>query len=64
MKTGTTKDYQLVSYNISDRTSIVFEVKTCVYCHVLLLADPNDNNNSGYEIIIGKPSILFFIRKR
>ena len=60
MHTGDAKNYQLVNYDISDRTSLVFEVKACDNIHVLLMTNPDDNTNSVYEIVIGKPTILFF----
>ena len=64
MNTGGTKDYKLVPFDISDTTSLVFEVKACDNIHILLMEDPNNDTNSVYEIAIGKPTILFFIRKR
>ena len=67
MSTGDTKDYQHVPYVVTDRTSILFQVKACGNVHVLLMANDSNQANSVYEIVVGKPtfqSLNDYIKKK
>ena len=54
VNTGESKEYQPVPFSIKDRTSILFQVKACGHVYVLLMADSSTENDSVYEVIIGK----------
>ena len=44
---------QVVGIDVSKSTSIVFEVKACNDAHLLLMRDPEDEENGVLHIIIG-----------
>ena len=53
--------YRVVGIDISDASSIVFEVKACNDAHILLMTNVDDEDNDIYEIVIGKSfKIVFF----
>ena len=58
-RTGAVKDYQLVPFSIKDRTSLLFQVKACGHAHILLMANPSNQEDSVYEIVLGKSVVHF-----
>ena len=59
INTRTTKEYKLVPFSVADVDNIVFEAKACQDITVLLADDANNNASSVYEIIIGKPPVIY-----